>query len=166
MAAHTPAGRAARLPKTPSVTIVLKRLLLVFVLAFSLAASAVAQDMQAMLDQVEGLEALIRFSRPSPNATVRYPNGQVATNLYGSATATWRWPNGQTLSMVAASPTGTWFWPNGKVMTNQIGSKTATWYWPDGQVMMLTGGGFSEAELQDVPALAARVLRMAKRRGF
>ena len=145
----------------------MKRILsLLLLLLLCLPGHAEEMSTEAMLRQVEGLQDLIAFRRPSNNATLRYANNQVATNLYGTPNATWRWPNGQVLSNLAGSPNATWYWPNGRVMTNQIGSRNATWYWPDGQVMMLSGGGFSEEELRDTPAVGARVLHLVARRGY
>lgn len=131
------------------------------------ASSAEAEEgMREILDQMEALGDLLDFSRPRDNATVRYRNNQVATNLYRSRTATWYWPNGRVLSNLAGSANATWYWPNGRVMTNLVGSPNATWYWPDGQIMTLRGPGYSETELQDVPRVASRILKMAVRNGY
>lgn len=127
--------------------------------------SAQAQDFDTVLRQVEGLVDLIDLRQPAANATVRYGNGQIATNLYDSKSATWYWPNGKVITNLAQSPSATWYWPNGKVITFQIGSSSATWYWPDGQMMSLSGSGVRERELSNTPALAAKILRLAVRNG-
>lgn len=146
---------------------VCKVALLVFLLLVT-SSGVVAQEteMGKTLRQVEGLIDLIEFSRPSSSATLRYANNQVATHNFSSSSATWFWPNGQTITNNARSSSATWFWPNGKMMTTQIGSSNATWWWPDGQTMSLRGPGFSSAELENTPALAARVLRLAVRNGY
>jgi hypothetical protein len=135
-------------------------------LLFTVSLAAQETELGKALRQVDGLIDLIEFSRPSSSATVRYANNQVATHNFGSASATWFWPNGQAMTNNARSSSATWFWPNGKMMTTQIGSSSATWWWPDGQTMSLRGPGFSAAELEKTPALAARVLRLAVRNGY
>lgn len=124
-----------------------------------------SSEMSTLVRQLEGLQDLIEFRRPSSSATVRYPNNQVATNNFGSASSTWYWPNGKTITNNARSMSASWYWPNGQTMTNQIGSSSATWYWPDGQILSLSGPGYSARDLEDIPGLALRLLKMAGRRG-
>ncbi len=139
--------------------------LLLLLLVLCLPVSAQEQDFSAVLRQVEGLADLIDFRQPTANATVRYGNNQIATNLFGSKSATWYWPNGKVITNLAQSPSASWYWPNGKVITHQIGSSSSTWYWPDGQIMSLSGSGVREHELANTAALAARILRLAVRNG-
>lgn len=104
--------------------------------------------------------ALCRLKH-SNNATVNYPNGQMATISYGSGGMTWYYPNGKTIT--SGNSYSTWYYangeqissspaigysvryPNGKWATSGWLNFNASWYYANGQMITVSAGskGFS-----------------------
>jgi hypothetical protein len=87
---------------------------------------------QARADLTEAWNTLC--SLPSQTGrTVRYANGQVATNHYGQPGATWYYPNGHTVTTHPGETGATWYYSNGHTITNHADQEGATWYYANGR---------------------------------
>lgn len=67
----------------------------------------------------------------SDGDTVRYANGQVATNWANEEGATWYYPNGRTATNWAGEDDATWYYSNGNTASNWAIRPGSTWYYPN-----------------------------------
>ncbi len=70
----------------------------------------------------------------SDGATVRYPNGTVATYWANQVGATWYYPNGTVATYWAGEDTATWYYSNRRIVSNWAIRPGSTWYYPNGNV--------------------------------
>ena len=118
--------------------------------------SSESDDNSIVKQMRQAYRALCKFTY-SNNATVNYPNGQMATISYGNGGYNWYYANGK--SITSGSSYSTWYYPNGsqiasskeagytvtypngKVATSSWMKSNATWYYPNGQTITVSAGG-------------------------